>query len=96
MGQRFYLDDNGVTVGRDPMVCQIVMPSDSPGISRAHCTVRYEKSQQGFYVTDLSSANGTYLANGTKLQPKVPTVLLNGARFYIGDRTAMFSVGLEK
>lgn len=96
MGQRFYLDDNGVTIGRDPMVCQIVMPSDSPGISRAHCTVRYEKSQQGFYVTDLSSANGTYLANGTKLQPKVPTVLLNGARFYIGDRTAMFSVGLEK
>ncbi len=54
--QRFNLDKDVVTIGRDPD-CDV--PIDNLGISRKHATI--EKSAQGFVLTDLKSHNGTYV-----------------------------------
>ena len=94
-GQRFYLPPEGVNIGRDAAICQIVLPFDSPKVSRSHCNVRYNPVDRVFIVTDLSSANGTFLANGTRLQPKVPTIVKAETKFYLGDETTMFRAGLE-
>ena len=94
-GQRFYLPTEGVNIGRDAAICQIVLPFDSPKVSRSHCNVRYSPVDRTFILTDLSSANGTFLANGTALQPKVPTVVKPNTKFYLGDETTMFRAGLE-
>lgn len=94
-GQRFYLPPEGVNIGRDAAICQIVLPFDSPKVSRSHCNVRYNPVDRVFILTDLSSANGTFLANGTRLQPKVPTIVKAETKFYLGDETTMFRAGLE-
>lgn len=44
-------------------------------ISRRHCKI--SKTQNGFMITDLGSANGTFV-NRNKLAPEVPCVLNNG------------------
>ncbi|MBE5040325.1 trypsin-like peptidase domain-containing protein [Ructibacterium gallinarum] len=95
-GQRFYLPKEGVNIGRDASLCQIVFPPDSPKVSRSHCNLRYQPDNRTFILTDLSSANGTYFANGTPLQAKIPAALSAGTKFYLGDETAMFSVGIEE
>lgn len=94
-GQRFYLNDDGVNLGRDASLCQIVLPPDSVNVSRCHCNLKYDPASQTFSLVDLTSSNGTFLANGTKLEPKVPVLLASGSKFYIGDKSNMFSVGTE-
>lgn len=94
-GERFYLPPEGVNIGRDASMCQIVLPLDSPKVSRSHCNVRYSPADRTFILTDLASANGTYLLNGVQLNPKAPTVLASGTKFYLGDESTSFRVGIE-
>ena len=94
-GQRFYLTDEGVNIGRDSSLCQIILPIDSPKVSRCHCNLRYNALDQTFALTDLSSSNGTFLANGTQIQAKVPVMLTPGTKFYLGDQDNLFRVGTE-
>jgi phage tail-like protein len=54
---------------------------DNALISRQHA--RLECTTQGCQITDLGSANGTYL-NGERLPPDAPTPLLHGAVLEIG------------
>lgn len=54
---------------------------DNALISRQHA--RLECTAQGCQITDLGSANGTYL-NGDRLAPNAPTPLLHGAVLEIG------------
>lgn len=94
-GERFYLPPEGVTIGRDASMCQIVLPLDSPKVSRSHCNLRYAPEDKTFILTDLASANGTYLMNGVQLNAKSPTVLACGTKFYLGDESTSFRVGIE-
>lgn len=94
-GERFYLPPEGVNIGRDASMCQIVLPLDSPKVSRSHCNLRYSYEDRTFILTDLASANGTYLLNGVQLNPKAPTVLACGTKFYLGDESTSFRVGIE-
>ena len=95
-GERFYLPPEGVNIGRDAALCQIVLPSDNPKISRSHCNLKYSLDNKNFVLTDLSSANGTYLINGTQLIPKSPTSIEIGTKFYLGDEATVFQVGVEE
>jgi phage tail-like protein len=54
---------------------------DNPLISRQHA--RLECTPAGCQITDLGSANGTYL-NGERLAPNAPTPLVHGAVLEIG------------
>lgn len=75
-GSLFNLNPGETTVGRNPD-CTISL--DFHGVSRRHFVV--ESEGQDFVVSDLGSANGTYL-NNQKLE--TPTVLKRGDVIKIG------------
>lgn len=52
------------------------------GVSRAHA--RLHVSKKTLYITDLYSANGTYL-RGDKLDPEKPYEVNNGDEFVVGS-----------
>jgi pSer/pThr/pTyr-binding forkhead associated (FHA) protein len=70
------------TAGRDPS-CEIFV--DSPHISRKHFEMAH--TNEGFFVTDLGSSNGTKI-NGNKIPPHEPT------RVESGDTISVMSVDM--
>ena len=78
-GQAYPLT-NSIVLGRDPKQCNVVFPSQTPGISGVHCEVRVS----GGVVTliDRGSSYGTFY-NGTKLTPHQPVTLRAGDSFYL-------------
>jgi two-component system cell cycle response regulator len=76
-GSIFNLNPGETVVGRNP---DCAIPLDFSGISRRHFTV--EVSEAGATVSDLGSANGTYL-NNQKLES--PTLLKRGDVIKIGS-----------
>ncbi|MPN02459.1 hypothetical protein SDC9_149675 [bioreactor metagenome] len=77
-------------IGRDPASCQIVFPPKTPGISGKHCMV--QELTQGLVVTDLGSSYGTFLENGTKLEPNKPYTILTGEAFFLASKDNGFRV----
>ena len=77
-------------IGRDPASCQIVFPPKTPGISGKHCMV--QELAQGLVVTDLGSSYGTFLENGTKLEPNKPYTILTGEAFFLASKDNGFRV----
>lgn len=61
-------------MGKDPRVCQIVMPWSYEKISRAHCSISYDAVTKCYYVTDYST-NGTYTAGRLRLTKGARTML---------------------
>ena len=90
-GMSFPIYGNGIMIGRDPAVCQIVMHKSS-GVSRLHCLVSYNPSSRMFVITDRGSSYGTYTESGIRITPKKSVALKSGERFYIGSKQIMFEV----
>ena len=65
-GQRFTLDDSGTLIGRQPDVAVYL---DSLSVSRHHA--RIVGGQDGHFVEDLGSSNGTYI-NGVRVVGRAP------------------------
>lgn len=75
---KFLLGQGQVTIGRSPE-CDIKI--DNPAISRKHATL--QSREDGYLLTDLGSANGTFL-NGEKVDQPVtvkPGDVINLAKF---------------
>jgi len=89
-GRRYSLT-NRLTIGHNPERCNVCYPNNAGGISSEHCEVRLNASEQCELV-DLGSMSGTYLENGRKLMPNVPTILSPGGRFYIATPGEMFRI----
>lgn len=88
-GQSYPIGAAGLMFGRDTD-CHVRFPSQSTGISRHHCAVRW---QQGVPVlVDLNSAYGTYLGDGKQLPPNYPTPVGPGSRFYLGGPANLFQI----
>lgn len=51
------------------------------GVSRTHAVLRF--AEEGIYLTDLNSANGTYL-NGTRIAPNEPKILKDNDELRLG------------
>lgn len=79
-----------LVIGRDNTCCNIVYPQNEPGISGKHCSI--EPTDGGFMLTDLRSSFGTFLANGTKLNPGESVRLVSGDKFYLAAPENMFVV----
>ena len=77
-GMHWIIRDKSL-IGRNPGSADIVV--DDLSVSRRHCVV--EQYSDGFAITDLSSANGTYV-NGKKIPPNQPIWLKNGMIVRIG------------
>ena len=79
-----------LVIGRDPAKCQAIYPAKTPGISGAHCAV--QEIAEGAVVTDLGSSYGTYLENGTKMDPNKPYTIPTGEAFYLASKDNGFRV----
>ena len=90
LGGKTYSVSGKIIIGRDPATCQIVFPAKTPGISGKHCAV--QELAQGVVVTDLGSTYGTYLENGTKLEPNKPYTILGGEAFFLASKDNGFRV----
>lgn len=77
-------------IGRSVQSCQYVIKGDT-NISRIHCYIRIEGN--GIYLTD-SSSNGTYFANGYRLEKNKEYKINPGNQFYIATPNHMLIVGV--
>ncbi|MDF2926046.1 MAG: hypothetical protein K0R57_4960 [Paenibacillaceae bacterium] len=91
-GVSFPVDGGEIALGRDPDHCQIIFTRHTAGISRKHCIVRFNAASRSFVVTDAGSSYGTFLDSGARLQPGQAFELVDGGRFYVGDRGNLFEV----
>lgn len=74
------------TLGRDPNRCNLSFPDDER-VSRLHA--RIEQQGNHWVVTDLGSANGTFV-NGNRIS--TPIALQPGDRLGIGRTTYVFNI----
>lgn len=88
-GQKFSIETRAI-IGRDKTKCNVVYPVSQPGISGVHCEIKIEGGVM--VLKDCGSSYGTFLYNGTKLEPNVPVVLNSGAQFWIGTKENLFEV----
>jgi hypothetical protein len=98
-GMQIKLDGNPVIIGRDPHVCQLVFPSGTKGVSRAHCKIHFNVRSDGggsWSLEDCGSTEGTFLDSGERLKPGQPRSLHAHDRFYLSDRDTMFEVKLRE
>ena len=88
-GQVYGVGPQGMMIGRDHD-CAIRFPANQPGISRHHCSLRWEGGV--LMLTDMGSSHGTFLQNGTRLSSQYPTQLPTNSRFYLANTGNMFQV----
>jgi hypothetical protein len=84
--------DRRLSFGRDPAQCGILFPYEAGEISRMHCTLRYISESRLFTLEDHGSSNGTFLANGERLQPGIHYELRAGDRFSLSGNAHVFEV----
>lgn len=77
-GQRYPLITTNITIGRDPMA-DIVF--NDPEVSRQHVT--FNRSENGYTLTDLGSTNGTFI-NGDQIGGD-PIPLTDGDEIALGS-----------
>ncbi|HLF24826.1 MAG TPA: FHA domain-containing protein [Anaerolineae bacterium] len=86
-GRRWPMDKPSITIGRGEE-CEIVLPDRQ--VSRLH--VRISRGEDGFYVEDLGSKNGTYL-NGMPVKDHVK--LQDGDEIQVALSVRLLFVGAD-
>jgi len=81
-----------LSFGRDPSQCSILFPYEAGQISRLHCTLSYVEYSGTFVLEDHGSSNGTFLADGQRLEPGKGYELLAGQRFSLSGSEHQFEV----
>ncbi len=89
-----FLLEGELIIGRDPQMCQLVYPQTEKKISGVHCKI--QKIGDRVCLIDMSSTNGTYFQDGTKLQPDMPRTMESGQGFYLGSRENFFDLVIEE
>ncbi|MBI4906010.1 MAG: trypsin-like peptidase domain-containing protein [Acidobacteria bacterium] len=92
-GTSIAFEDQPWILGRDRNVANLVFPADQPGISKRHCTLTFVPGSGEVKLEDTWSTHGTFLMNGTKLEPGKPYTLRPGDRFYLAERSNVFEIG---
>lgn len=93
-GLRVPLGTEAITLGRNPATCKIVYQQNTPGVSKEHCSLRWDAQREVFVLVDLKSSYGTFLMNGERLAPGRSYNLHSGDGFYLGDRANELRVEL--
>ncbi len=91
-GSEVQLEQNPVSIGRDPTSCQLVFPSTADLISKRHCALRYDWQRGVLLLEDCGSTNGTFLQSGERLKPGSRRRLDPNDRFYLADPRFTFEV----
>ena len=93
-----------IYVGRDPKLCQLVFPDDTPGVSKVHCMLH--TNGRSIEICDLGSSYGTFLSDKTRLKPNETFYFIDGNTtapanqpstntIYIGSENITISVKLS-
>ena len=93
LGQWTIPADREMSVGRDFKSCDLVVYGNP--ISRKHCTVTYSSQSNCFLLTDYSS-NGTYLADGTRMQPGAVYALDAGSVVLLASQDYIMEMGVKE
>ena len=94
-GQKFLINEGAILLGRDAEACQIAYKDGTQGISKRHCALTWDAEQNAFILMDLDSSYGTFLEDGTKLEPRKPYQLKPGDRFYLAERENMILLNFD-
>ena len=93
-GQKMDFINNQITIGRDPDQAQVLYPPDAGEISRRHCTIYYDQNT-GMIRLEDTSINGTFLADGQKIEQGQKYNLQPGETFFLTASGDSFTVELE-
>ncbi len=94
-GKRVYVSTKQpLVIGRDRSACNMVVPENTPGVSRQHCAVSFKNGK--LYIEDLGSTHGTFIAPGRKLMAKEPIEIHSGDTFYLGTPKESFVIDVKK
>jgi len=89
-GATIPFDGKPIIIGRDPAVAHLVFPQEDRNVSGKHCALTYDGTR--VMIEDYRSTNGTYLDNGSRIEPGRRLVLKPGTRFYVGSRDNTFEL----
>lgn len=95
-GNQIDLPTEGITIGRDPSACQIVITSKEA--SRSHTKIIPIEDSRGVILNDLNSTNGTYYqlynggSDGQWKKVNGPVSLGPGSHFKVGKDLAVFRI----
>ena len=91
-GTVYPIPQSGLTIGRDGLRCNIVVPESQAKVSRCHCLITYNPMSGMFVLSDRNSTHGTFLANGKRVPKGQPIALKSGDRFYLATPQNSFEV----
>jgi hypothetical protein len=91
-GSCYRVLERRLSFGRDPTQCSILFPYEAGEISRMHCSLRFKEESRIFILEDHGSSNGTFLANGERLQPGLSYELRGGDRFSLSGNAHLFEI----
>jgi serine/threonine protein kinase len=93
-GNEVRIPDYGfISIGRDTKVADITL-NDFNKISRYHCLVGYDRSNNRFIVID-KSANGTFYSNGQRMMYNAESYILPNEDFLICNNGIKVKVRLQ-
>ena len=79
--------------GRRTEKCNVLFKNETKGISSIHCKVKWYNGK--VLIKDLGSTYGTWLNEGTRLEPNKYYELPDQGVFYLGSRENMFFMGMK-
>ena len=89
-GQKIKVADDGLIIGRNPSICNVILPPNEPCVSRVHCRVVYNRQTGTLLVEDMGSKFGTYISQGIKLDKGQTAAISPGNSFFLGTSNVKF------
>ena len=82
-----------INIGRGADMSHIIIGEGAGIVSRRHCSILYNPSDETYSITDYSK-NGIFREDGSRLPPDVQVTLPRGTVIILGSRqTASFRLG---
>ncbi len=79
--------------GRRTEKCNVLFKNETKGISSIHCKIKWYNGK--VLIKDLGSTYGTWLNEGTRLEPNKYYELTDQGVFYLGSKENMFFMGMK-
>lgn len=79
--------------GRRTEKCNVLFKNETKGISSIHCKIKWYNGK--ILIKDLGSTYGTWLNEGTRLEPNKYYELPDQGVFYLGSKENMFFMGMK-
>lgn len=79
--------------GRRTEKCNVLFKNETKGISSIHCKIKWYNGK--VLIKDLGSTYGTWLNEGTRLEPNKYYELPDQGVFYLGSKENMFFMGMK-